>query len=155
MQDINEAAEAFIGDWQQLTKKEHGVIEGRVRSFETRPATFEGQPSLSRKTGQQRIEWVFAVQDDDNQITKFSLMESGQRAISAAIKKAGQPAKVGDRIKIRVTKDSVQGKEQADYEVRWTPDSAPLDIPTSGGNSGSTPFEDEEPFVRDVQPWDL
>jgi hypothetical protein len=138
--DINAAAEAFTGEWRPLTKKEHGIIEGRVTYFETRPATYEGQPQLSRKTGLQRTEWVIAVLQDDGETVKFSTMESGQRAISAAIKASGQPAKNGDRIKIAVTKDSVQGKEQADYKVVWTPDATPLNIPVAAS------VTDEEPF---------
>jgi predicted thioesterase len=127
MSDINTAAEEFTGEWQQLTKKEHPVIEGRVTYFEKRPATYDGQPSLSRKTGVQRTEWVLGVQQDDGRTVKFSLMESGQRAIATAIKTNGKTANVpGDRIKIAVTEDSVQGKSQAEYKVKWTTDTSPL-----------------------------
>jgi predicted thioesterase len=127
MSDINTAAEEFTGEWQQLTKKDHPTIEGRVTYFEKRPATYDGQPSLSRKTGVQRTEWVFAVLTDSGDTVKFSLMESGQRAISTAIKANGQSANIpGDRIKIAVTEDSVQGKSQAEYKVKWTTDTSPL-----------------------------
>lgn len=136
--DLNEAVLAFAGEWKQLTKKEHGTIEGRVLSFETRPATYEGRPSLSRKTNQQRTEWVFVVQPDaGGDPIKFSLMESGQRTVAAAIKQSGQAAKIGDHIKIAVTKDSIQGSEQADYQCRWTPVAEPLNMPATS---------DEDPF---------
>jgi predicted thioesterase len=136
--DINTAAEEFTGEWQQLTKTDHPTIEGRVTYFEKRPATYDGQPSLSRKTGVQRTEWVLGVQTDSGDNIKFSLMESGQRAIATAIKTNGKTANVpGDRIKIAVTEDSVQGKSQAEYKVKWTTDTAPL---------ASSEVEDEEPF---------
>jgi hypothetical protein len=138
MSDINTEIESFAGQWQQLTKTDHPTIEGRVTYFEKRPATFEGAPSLNRKTGAQRMEWVFAVLTDDGETVKFSLMESGQRAIGAAIKTNGKPANVpGDRIKIAVTSDSVQGKSQAEYKVKWTTDTTPL---------ADTAAQDEEPF---------
>jgi hypothetical protein len=138
MSDINTEIESFAGQWQQLTKKDHPTIEGRVTYFEKRPATFEGQPSISRKTGQPRTEWVFAVLTDGGDTVKFSLMESGQRAISTAIKANGQSANIpGDRIKIAVTEDSVTGKSQAEYKVKWTTDTAPL---------AEVAVEDEIPF---------
>jgi hypothetical protein len=141
--DINEAAQGFAGEWVKLTHKADGVIEGRVTYFEKRPALFKGKPIMSQKTGAQRYEWVLAVQDDDNRVVKFSLPESGQRTVAAAITDSGQSAKIGDRIKIRVTKDSVQGESQADYEVRWTPSAAALGIPETAQDE---PEPDEEPF---------
>lgn len=139
MTDINAAAEGLIGDWVKLNRKEHGTIEGRVISFETRPMTFEGAPVLNRKTGIQRNEWVLAVLQDDGETVKFNLKESGQRAVAEAIKSAGQPAKTGDRIKIGVKDDPENDREQATYQARWTPDTTPLEVP--GADSGV-----EEPF---------
>jgi hypothetical protein len=139
MSDINTAAETLTGDWVKLTRKEHGAIEGRVIAFETRPMTFEGDPVLNRKTGQQRTEWVLAVLTDNDETLKFSLKEAGQRAIAEAIKQTGQPAKNGDRIKIAVKDDPPTEREQPTYQVRWTPDTAPLDMPTAAAG-------EEEPF---------
>lgn len=139
--DINEAAQAMTGTWQKLTRKADGVIKGRVISFEQRPMTFEGSPVLSRKTGAQRTEWVLAVQDDDNQVIKFSLKESGQRAVSEAIKASGKPAKNGDVLTIAVKTDPAKDTEQPVYKATWEADNTPLDIPTAQDD-----LEDEEPF---------
>lgn len=138
MSDINAAAEAFVGDWVKLTRKEHGAIEGRVISFEQRPMTFEGKPVENRTTGQQRTEWVFAVFQDDGETVKFSLKEAGQRAVAEAIKDSGQPAKNGDRIKIAVKEDPEDDRSQPTYQCRWTPDATPLDVPVAE--------DEEEPF---------
>jgi hypothetical protein len=155
LDELNAAAESITGEWVKLTRKEHGAVEGVVLTFETRPMAFEGAPVLSRKTGQQRTEWVFAVRTDDGETVKFSLRESGQRAVANAIKEAGGGAKAGDRIKIAVKTDPAKDTEQPEYQARWTPGKAEaLGVPTSGGNSGSAPM-DEEPFIRDVRPEDL
>jgi hypothetical protein len=135
--DLNTAAQAMSGQWVPLRRKTDGTIEGRVISYEARPATFDGAPKLSRKTGQQRTEWVFTVQTDDD-IVKFSLAESGQRAIAAAIKESGKPANVpGDHIKIAVKDDPATATEQPTYVVRWTTDTTPL---------AEVAVEEEEPF---------
>lgn len=133
--DINEAAQAMTGTWVQLMSKADGVIEGRVVSFETRPMTFEGEVKLSRKTGQPRTEWTFTVLKDDGETLKFGLKESGQRAVAQAIKESGQPAKNGDRIKIAVSEDKPDERSQPTYQVRWTPDSTPLDVPVEEDES--------------------
>lgn len=138
MTDINTAAQAIGGEWTKLTRKEHGTIEGRVISFEQRPMTFEGAPVLNRKTGAPRTEWVLAILTDGGDTIKLSLKESGQRAISDAIRQSGQPAKNGDRLKIAVVADPADDRSQPTYQARWTPDSTPLNIPTGD--------DDEEPF---------
>ena len=143
MPDINEEAQAFLGTWMQLKSKADGFIEGRVLSYDKRPATYEGQPRISRKTGALRYEWVFTVlPDGDDEPVKFSLMESGQRAVSAAIKESGQPAKMGDRLEIWVKADKVKETDQPEYAARWTPGVELLDAPTPD----TTTLEDEEPF---------
>lgn len=135
MSDINAAADALVGEWVKLNRKEHGAIEGRVISFEQRPMTFEGAAVLNRKTGAPRTEWVFAVLQDDGETVKFSLKEAGQRAVAEAIKDAGQPAKNGDRIKIAVKDDPEDDRSQATYQARWTPDTTPLDVPAEDDES--------------------
>lgn len=129
MTDINTAAEAMTGEWIKLTRKEHGTIEGRVISFQVRPMTFEGAPVLRRNSGEQRSEWVLAVLTDGGETVKFSLKESGQRTVAEAIKASGRKARNGDRIKIAVKDDPVDERSQPTYQVRWTPDDTPLDIP--------------------------
>ena len=137
MSDINAAAQMMTGEWVKLTRREHGTVEGRVVSFEARPMTFEGAPVLNRKTGTPRTEWVFTVFEDGGDTVKFSLKESGQRAVAAAIKESGTEAKNGDRIKIAVATDPETDTAQPTYQVRWTPDATPLEIPTDTA---------EEPF---------
>lgn len=134
MSGINEAAATIGGTWVKLNRKEHGAVEGRVVAFEQRPMTFEGAPVLNRKTGQARTEWVFTLRQDDGEIVKLSLKESGQRAVSDAIKATGRPANdTGDRLKIAVSDDPVTDREQPTYQARWTQDESPLVL-------------DEEPF---------
>lgn len=153
MTDINTAAAAIGGEWVKLTRKEHGSVEGRVVSFETRPMTFEGAPVLNRKSGQRRTEWVLAIQKDDGETVKLSLKESGQRAVSDAIKAAHVDAKNGDRLKIAVSHDPASDREQPTYQARWTADSSALGVPTGGGGPGNLP--EEEPFIRDASVNDL
>lgn len=138
MSDINAAAEAITGDWVKLNRREHDAVEGRVLSFDQRPMTFEGSAVLNRTTGQQRTEWVFVVQRDDGETVKFSLKESGQRAVAEAIKANGQPAKIGDRLKVGVKDDPEDEHSQPVYQARWTTESTPLDIP--GTEPETEPF---------------
>lgn len=137
--DINAAAAAYAGNWVKMQSKADGAIEGIVLSFTVRDMTFEGDRLKSRKTGEQRKEWVFVVQPDGGgEAVKFSLKEAGQRAVAAAIKDSGKSAKVGDRLKIGVKKDKESDREQPEYQARWTSVDEPLSMPDPGS--------DNEPF---------
>ncbi len=134
---LDDAVNQMSGTWVQLTKVEHPPIMGTVLDFEVRDATFEGQPSISRKTGRQRKEWVFTLDVGEESPVKVSFMESGQRAIAKAIKDNGKGSKAGDILKIKVTESSVQGKSQAEYVAKWESGTA-LDIPAQ---NEADPFE--------------
>lgn len=144
LDQLNDAAASLGGQWVKC-KDLGDVIEGVVLDFEIRGKTFEGQPVLSRKSGEQRKEWVFTIQTDDRTdadddgVRKFSANESAQRAIAAAIKEAGSPAKKGDRVKLGVSKAAASTTEQAEYKARWTTAAEELSIPAPAAPS-------EDPF---------
>ena len=139
LDQLNTAAASLGGQWRKLRTTDDGVIEGTVLAFEEREKTFEGAPVLNRKTGAPRKEWVFtlAVAGEDDPV-KVSLNESGQRAVAAALREAGAKAKEGDTLKIGVKTNAASDREQPEYQARWTPGAAPLDVPT--GADDSDPF---------------
>ena len=139
LDQLNTAAASLGGQWRKLRTTDDGVIEGTVLAFEEREKTFEGAPVLNRKTGAPRKEWVFtlAVAGEDDPV-KVSLNESGQRAVAAALREAGAKAKEGDTLKIGVKVNAASDREQPEYQARWTPAAAPLDVPT--GADDSDPF---------------
>ena len=139
LDQLNTAAASLGGQWRKLRATDDGVIEGTVLAFEEREKTFEGAPVLNRKTGAPRKEWVFtlAVAGEDDPV-KVSLNESGQRAVAAALREAGAKAKEGDTLKIGVKVNAASDREQPEYQARWTPAAAPLDVPT--GADDSDPF---------------
>ena len=127
LDELNQAAESLGGKWLKLNRKEHGAIVGDLVDFEIRPKTFENAPVLSRKTGEQRTEWVLTLRvaaredEDDDGIRKLSLNESAQRALAAAIKESKSKAQVGGTVKIAVKTDPASDREQAEYQARYTP----------------------------------
>lgn len=129
---LNQAAETMGGRWLKLNRVEHGVVEGDLVDFEIRPKTFEGAPVLSRKTGEQRSEWVLTLRvddaedDEDDRLRKLSLNEAGQRALANAIKESKAKAETGGRVKIRVIEDPETSTQQATYQARYTPPAKPL-----------------------------
>ena len=130
---LQEAAASIGGNWAHLKSTDDPDVEGKVLAFEIREATFEGALVKSRKTGAQRYEWVFTLDTGNGEVTKISLNESGQRAVSVALKEAGSTAKVGDTLKIGVAEDPPSEREQATYRARWTPAPASLGVPADDG----------------------
>lgn len=130
LDNLNQAAAELSGEWVKLVSTDDPTIDGTVLAFEVRPKTFEGEPVLSRKSGQQRTEWVFTLDTGAETAVKVSLNESGQRAVSKALTAAGCPASVGDRLEIRVSENQPDPRSQATYVARWTAVPAALNVPT-------------------------
>lgn len=139
LDELNEAAATIGGSWVKLRTTDDPPVEGRVLAFEKRPKTFEGQPVLSRKSGEQRVEWVFTLDVDGDEPVKLSLNEAGQRAVASALKEAGAKANVGDTLKIGVSQNPASEREQATYRARWTPAPKALNVPAADGGTGD-PF---------------
>lgn len=126
---INEAVEAFGGQWVKLNRKEHGTAEGTLVDIEVREKTFEGELVLSRKSGEPRKEWVITYTVDEDQrdgaeddgTRKLSANESLQRALKKAIKDSGSKAERGGTIKMKVTEDPEKETQQAEYVAKYTP----------------------------------
>lgn len=125
LDDINRAIDSFGGQWVNLRKKTDGVLDGLVVSVEERDKTFEGAVVLSRKTQQPRREWVFVLKterhetDEDDGVRKFAANESAQRAIAKAVKESGRKLEVNGRLKVVVTTDPENDRDQAEYKAKY------------------------------------
>lgn len=145
LDQLNEAASRIGGKWVKL-RDQGDVLEGVVLDFELREKSYEGQPVVSRSTGKPRIEWLFTIQTElredaeDDGIRKFPANESAQRAIAAAIKECGQPAKKGDHLKVGVKTPPKSTTDQAEYQARWTSAAEELQVPTAPEPEVEVPF---------------
>lgn len=149
LDQLNEAVDTIGGKWLKINRVEHGAAEGALVDFEIRPKTFEGAPVLSRKSGEQRKEWVLTLRideaedADDDRLRKLSLNEAGQRALATALKEAKAKAEVGGRIKIAVVEDPETSTQQATYRARYTP---PPAIDTAAVEAAAASAFDDEAF---------
>lgn len=125
LDDINQAIDSFGGQWVNLRTVSDGVLKGNIVSAESRGKTFEGAPVNSRKTGQQRTEWVFVLEtdrretDEDDGVRKFAANESAQRAIAKAVKDSGKKLEQGGTLAIVVTADPENDRDQAEYRAEY------------------------------------
>lgn len=137
LSELNEAVARSGGTWIGLREKGDRV-EGTIIDFEERPKTFEGEPVLSRKSGQQRMEWVFTLQTGESEgaaddgVRKVSLDENGQRAVKKAIKDAGSPAVVGGTLIIAVVADRETPTSQCEKKAKYTPPVKEIAVPVDG-----------------------
>ncbi len=128
LDQLNEDAQRSGGQWVKLHAT-GDTISGVLLDAEKRGKTFEGAPVLSRKSGEQRIEYVLTIQtderdpniDDDDGVRKVSANESMQRAVFDAIKKSGGKATPGCRIAIQVAEAAASTTEQARYTAAIKP----------------------------------
>lgn len=151
LDDLKHEIDSSRGRWVKLADK-GDTIEGTVLAFEIRPMTFEGAPVLSRRSGEQRKEWLFTLQtnmrddDDDDGIRKVPLKEAAQRAVRDAITEAKVAApKAGDRLKIAVIADRETPTSQPSFRAKWTIGD-PIDELTTTPPAPSDPSWEEEPF---------
>lgn len=133
---LNEAVASSGGTWVKLRNTDDPAVEGTIVSFESRDKRNpDGDIVASRKTGKPRTEWVFTLQtadrdgEDDDGIRKLSCNESMQRAIRDAIKASGKQAEEGGTLKIGVKANPEDSYSQADYQARYTPPAAKVDLP--------------------------
>lgn len=145
LSELNDAAARSGGQWVKLAQR-GDVLQGAILDFENRPKTFEGQPVLSRKSGEQRYEFVFTLQTEDTEgpeddgVRKVALNEAAQRAVLKAIKDAGVDAENGGHLLIAVVEDPPNDKAQAVYRAKYTPPAKKIAVPTEG--AGDTDLDD-------------
>ena len=141
LDELVTAASSIGGNWAKLRTTDDPPVEGTVIAFESRAKTFEGAPVLNRKTGAPRMEWVFTLDCGGEEPTKVSLNESGQRAVSAALRAANCTSpKAGDTLKVGVKANPANDREQAEYQAKWTVGAATLDVPTTPAADPGDPF---------------
>lgn len=135
LSELNDAVRSSGGEWVSL-KEKGDKVRGTIVDFEQREATFEGQVILSRKTGKPRVEWVFLVTvpeedlsgPEDDGMRKFSLRESGQRAVINALKKADCEAEIGGYLEVGVVADKPTSTSQPEFSARYTEPAKPLNL---------------------------
>jgi hypothetical protein len=137
LNELNRAVSTTGGKWVKLRNKADGSFEGSLIAFESRPRTdMDGNVVNFRGKDTPRTEWLLTLQvaadvregPEDDGTRKLPCNESMQRAISAAIKACGEPAKEGDLLKIAVSEDPATPMHQAEYIARWTPGKPIIDI---------------------------
>lgn len=131
LDSLNNAIASIGGTWVKLRTKADPPVDGTILDFEERGKTFEGQPVLSRKSGEQRIEWLFTLQcagdgADDDGVRKLTANESMQRAIAKAIRDTKTQAAKGGRLQVAVASDPENEREQAEYVARYSPPALPI-----------------------------
>lgn len=145
LDEINAAIETAGGKWTKLRHKTDPYIDGEILAVVQRGKTFEGQPVLSRTSGQQRQEWLFTLQTtlrddaDDDGVRKFAANESAQRAIGEAVKASGQKLAIGGKLKLAVVADAPTDRDQPTFKAKYEP-------PAASAVSASDIFGDDEPF---------
>lgn len=133
LDDLNEAADRSGGKWVNLNV-EGQTLEGYLVASESRGKTFEGKPTYTKATMDnpdpakrvQRTEVILALEtperdaDDanDDGLRKLTLDEGGQMAMGKAKRELGRKFEIGDYLKFRCTKSSVQGKHGPDIEAK-------------------------------------
>lgn len=136
---LNDAVNSMGGSWYKLfDKDEHPAIEGQILDFTERDRTDpDGNVVFKKGTTTPRKEWVFTLQTElrdadnaeDDGIRKLSLNESAQRAVAKAIKDSGQKAAVGGTLKLGVKTNAPDKFSQAEYQAKYTPGVAVIDVP--------------------------
>ncbi|CAB4201964.1 hypothetical protein UFOVP1360_17 [uncultured Caudovirales phage] len=160
LDDLNESANEAGGKWVNLNT-EGQKIGGLLIGSQKRGKTFDGMPVYTKASmnnpdpskRKQREELVLTLQttehDDDDPtddgIRKVTLDEGGMMAMGKAKRDLGRGFLLGDFVKLRVTKSSVQGKSGADIEAKV--DESLSQHPTSASAdaaNGSTDAADDE-----------
>lgn len=127
MDDFNQRLESTGGTWIKMND-EGNEARGELVSLEYRDLRNMQGELVKSKKGNQRVELIVTIRidedertdADDDGIRKFSLKESGQYALAAAIKQSGKKAEQGGRVGMRCLgrKDSMS---QPDYEAGYKP----------------------------------
>jgi hypothetical protein len=135
-EDINREIASGGGTYVKLTKKSHGILEGRVINVTIRDKQFNGKV-IPNKNGEPRKEWVFTL-DVDGEVKKWAAVESAQFAIRGALQALGKDVKLEPNgiLKVAVMEDSIQGEKSAEYKVKYTPPTpADTDDPFAGADN--------------------
>lgn len=118
--DVNEDIRNGGGSFLTLNKTSDPVVKGVVLDVTKRKMVFNDKV-VENKNGDPRFEWLFTL-EVDGQIKKWAAKERGQSAVRAAIQSAlGDQGKLekGGVLTIKVTKSSVQGKSQAEFDISY------------------------------------
>lgn len=138
------------GRWVALNEVADGPVEGDVLNAEkTERRTPEGDVVTKKGTDSPRYVWRLTLQTDrredpeDDGVRKVDLNESGQRALSDAVKDAGAKSiEKGARVKIGVKTDRESKFKQAVYQARYTAPAASLAV----DEDFAAPAEARPPF---------
>jgi hypothetical protein len=131
--DVNNDIRNGGGSYLALNQEGQSA-SGVVLDVKKRKMVFNDKV-VENKNGEPRYEWVFTF-DIDGETKKWAAKERGQIAVREALRAAGvDKLEPNSRLHIKVTKSSVQGKSQAEYEIKYE---AP--------KFGSLPQDDDTPF---------
>jgi hypothetical protein len=140
-EDINREIANSGGSYVKLTKKEHGVLSGKILDVKVRDKVFKGKV-VPNKNGEPRKEWLFTLETADG-IKKWAAVESAQFAIRGALD--GRKIEAGGLLQVKVVEDSIQGEKSAEYKALYT---SPVDDPFANDAPAETPAaaSDDSPF---------
>jgi hypothetical protein len=114
---INEEIRNGSGGYLKLNTAGQ-IVTGVVLDVVVREKVFKGNKVLNSKTGEVRKEWVFTL-DIEGEPKKWAAGEVAQYAIRQALN--GVKIEKGGKLRIEVTKSSVQGESQAELNVEYIP----------------------------------
>lgn len=113
--DINEDIRRGGGSFVTLNKKGDEMV-GVLLDVVKRPMQYDGKV-VPNKNGDPRIEWLFTL-EIDGEVKKWAAKEKARFAIQDALAE-GQLLEKGGRLTVKVTKSSVQGKSQPEFEISY------------------------------------
>lgn len=125
---INDDIERGGGRFVKLREAGDAIV-GDLLAIDERTKTWEGQPVLSRTSGEPRKEWVITLRtelsdsDDDDGVRKIAANEGLQIAIKSHMRESGQrfPATWGGRLAVGVKVGAPSPTAQVEeWSVRYT-----------------------------------
>lgn len=117
---VNEEIRNGGGSFLTLNKTSDPVVKGVVLDVKVRDMVYNDKKVLN-KNEEPRREWLFTLEVDGT-VKYWAAKERGQGAVRSAIKEAlGDEGKLekGGVLTIKVTKSSVQGKSQAEFDIKY------------------------------------
>ncbi len=154
---LNQAIDRPVGGtWLKLRETGQSIV-GELIEITERGKTYDGAPVLSRRTGEQRLEWVIKLKvdqpdpqiTDDDCIRNIAAGETLQWAITDYMRDAGLRFRFGwgGRLAIVVAKgaDSPTSSVEKDgYQIKYAP---PTGAPASTINDAITASAPAAPAV--------
>jgi hypothetical protein len=143
-EDFNREAASAGGNWHKLTKREHGVLKGKIVNVEKRAKQFGGKPVLNSKTQEPRYEWIFTLEDTEGKVIKFAAVETAQYAIRGAL--GDRKLEPGGFLQIAVVEDAVAGSKSAEYKAKYESPVKTEDPWADAPPANNHGFSEEPPF---------